>query len=138
MPLTAEAAIPDALFRHLDTLTLSPALPIAWPGKPFTPPAGAYLELTFLPNTNRNLFLGNSDPTQHVGLLQVTVVGAPKEQVVALNDIAGRIVAHFAKGTTVEKDGVRVRITAKPSVAPPLLDDGRKRVPVSIPYQAFA
>jgi len=31
--------------------TFTPAIPVAYPGVPFTPPAGTYLEAIFIPNT---------------------------------------------------------------------------------------
>lgn len=138
MATTVEGKIADALLAHIGTLTLSPALPVAYPNVPFSPPSGTYLEAAFLPNTNTNLFIGNSDPTQHQGLLQVTVIYKPANGIVKPNDIAGAIVAHFAKGTRLTSGGVTVRVYDKPSVAAPLQDADHLRIPVTVRYRGFA
>ncbi|WP_019170668.1 DUF4128 domain-containing protein [Pseudaminobacter salicylatoxidans] len=135
---TVESIIPGLLMARLAELVLSPPLPVAWPDVPFTPPAGSYIEATFMPNTNVNLFVGNDATTQHQGILQVTVVSKAGGGIVAPMEIAGQVVAHFAKGIRVSGQGVTVRVSAKPSVARPLQDADRIRVPVTILYDCFA
>lgn len=134
---TVESIIPSILFTHMATLVLSPPLPIAYSDAAFTPPATAYLQVDFIPNTNVDQFLSDDGTVQHRGLLQVTVVHPVNIGVIKPNEIAGLIVQHFAKGTKLYRDGVKVRIYAKPSVAPPLQEPDRLRVPVVISYQAF-
>jgi hypothetical protein len=138
MAATVEATIPDLLLAHLGALVLSPALPIAWPNLSFTPPPGEYLEATFMPNTNVNLFVGNDATTQHQGLLQVTVVAKSGLGIVGPNDIAGQIVEHFAKGTRIDGQGFVLSIDEKPSVAPSIQEADRIRVPVTVRWYAFA
>lgn len=137
MAATVEATIPDLLLTHLGALVFSPAMPIAWPNLSFTPPAGEYLEVTFMPNTNVNQFIGNNSKTQHQGLLQVTVVSKSGIGIVGPNEVAGKIVEHFAKGTKIIADGVKVKIDRKPTVAAPMQDADRVRVPVTIRYISF-
>ena len=62
-----------ALRARVSSLSLSPALPVAWPDLTFEKPAGGYLRVTWLPNTAQRLFVGSADPSQRPGLLQLDV-----------------------------------------------------------------
>lgn len=135
---TVEGKIADALLARLGTLTLSPALPVAWPNVPFSPPAGTYLEAAFLPNRTENLFMSNTDPDMFQGLLQVTVIYKAANGIVRPNDIAGAIVTHFAKGSRIRSQGITIMIEDRPSVAGPIQDDTHIRLPVTVRYRCFA
>lgn len=137
MAATPEGEIPNLLMARLAALTLSPALPVAWEGRDYTPPAGTYLSARYLPNTNQEPFVGNTDPARHLGIFQVTVNVLPDGGIIAPSDIAGAIVDHFAKGTKLSANGVTVHVYEKPSVGSALQDPERIRVPVSIRYQSF-
>lgn len=136
MPLSAEAAIADALNRHLAGLVLSPVLPVAWPGLPFNPPAEGYLEATFLPNRSTSLAVTRGS-VRHIGFYQVTVVALAASGIVKALDLAGVVIDWFGKDTRLDQDGIRLRIMEQPWTAPPLQDPDRLRIPVSIPYVAF-
>ncbi len=133
--MTIESTIPDLLFKHLDIL--SGTMKIAYPNVPFEPPDDAYLEARYLPNTNRNFLIGVDDPTQHLGLLQVTVVGQSNIGEIEVLKRAGQVVEHFKKGTRLQEDDVIVDIYSKPSIAPAMQDGNRYRVPVTIQYQCM-
>lgn len=134
---TVESTIPSILFARVAELALTPALPVSFPDIPFTPPASAYLEVRHLPNGNVNLFVGDDAPIQYRGILQITIVYPSGKGIVAPNEVAGKLVDHFKKGTILRSSGVRLRIYEQPSVAAAVQDTERVRVPVSILYQVF-
>ena len=133
--MNLESIIPELLFQHV--AALGNDTPVAYPNVPFEPPEGTYLEVRYLPNTNRNFLIGSDDPTHHIGLLQVTVVSPSNVGAIEPQEMAGNVVQHFKKGTRLQKDDVIVEVYSKPSVAPSLQDGNRYRVPVSIQYQCF-
>lgn len=135
---TVESTIPSVLFARVAELALTPALPVSYPDIPFIPPANAYLEVRHLPNSNINRFIGNADDTQYRGLLQITVVYPSGKGIVAPNEVAGKIVDHFKKGTVLRSGATTVRVYEKPSVAPSSQDTDRVHVPVTIKYNCFA
>lgn len=136
---TTEGKIADALLRKLAALTFSPAIRVAYPNIPFTPNGTeAYLEAALIPNENTRVCIGHDDPVQRQGLLQVTVVAPSAGGVIAPMDIAGAVVAHFASGTRIDAGtGIDLEISEQPSVTQ-FRDESALRVPVTIPYRAFA
>lgn len=135
---TKEGKIADALLRKLAALTFSPAIPVSWPNVPFAPTGSTYLEAALIPNENTRVCIGHDDPVQRQGLLQVTVVAPNAGGVIAPMDIAGAVVAHFASGTRIDAGtGIDLEISEQPSVTQ-FRDESALRVPVTIPYRAFA
>lgn len=138
MSTTPEAIIQDLLLGHLATLVLSPAWPVDFPDTDFKPPShGRWLEARLLRNTNGNLFLGNDDEARHLGLLQVAVMSPLKRGSPFALDIAGSVVAHFAKGTRLFAETFAVRVYEKPSVAQTFRDGAHLRTPVTVRWQAL-
>ncbi|QHJ77689.1 MAG: hypothetical protein [Bacteriophage sp.] len=139
--MTLEPTILDLLFQHTkafnDTTPAKDKIPIAFPNVKFKPPDGNYLEVRYLPNSNRNFLIGNDDPTQHIGILQITVITPLNVGQIKPYDIAGELVEHFKKGTQLQRDDVIVTVYSKPSIAPAIIDNDRFRVPVSIQYQCI-
>lgn len=135
---TVESTIPSVLFARVAELALTSVLPVSYPDIPFTPPASAYLEVRHLPNSNVNLFVGDDAPIQYRGLLQITVVYPSGKGIVAPNEVAGKLVDHFKKGTVLRSGATKVRVYEKPSVAPSSQDTDRVRIPVTIKYNCFA
>ncbi|WP_166648499.1 DUF4128 domain-containing protein [Phyllobacterium brassicacearum] len=134
---TIEGRIPEALLAHMAALVLSPALPVAYPDIAFTPPAGPYLRVYFIPNGTERLFIGNGEPNLHQGILQVTVVFPAGKGAVKPNDVAGAIANHFGEGTKLAITGGFVRIDKRPSIAPAMQDTDRIQIPVSINWIAY-
>ncbi|MBB6306220.1 DUF4128 domain-containing protein [Xanthobacter tagetidis] len=137
MSARPEATIVDLLSAKLAALVFSPAIPIAWPHVPFTPPASPRLWLEAWPmfNTTGNLFLGNGDPSLHLGIMQVTVVSPLGEGATPALGIAEQVAAHFAKGTRLQSEDVDLRIYEKPSISTPFKDEGDLRTAVSIRWR---
>lgn len=142
MPLTVDAAIPSALFAHVTAFAeaQSPAIAVSFPGIEFSPVDGEpYLQAQHLPNRTQNVFIGNQAPSQHVGLLQVSVMWpADNQGEIPAKDLAGALLQHFSKGTVLFIDGVNVRIEQKGWISPGLDEPDRLRVPCTIPYVCVA
>lgn len=134
---TPEGEIPALLMGWLSGLTMTPALQIEWPDLPFTAPSGMYLRVDYLPNMNAREYLSDADPTRHMGLFQVTVVGVAGRGIVQPTDVAGKIVARFQSGTILRGSLAQVHITQKPDVGPAIVESNRTRVPVTVRWQAF-
>lgn len=112
MPIVGKLArIEDALLERLADLTLSPAVPVAWPNIVYSPTVGQpYLEPTFLPNKTDYAGIGQSAPRRHFGLFSISVMGALNLGSAAASEIADSIIEHFAPPLSLDADGLDVRI----------------------------
>lgn len=136
-----ETSIWLALRARVETLVLSPAIPIIWPGEGTSIPTGNSIEVTHFPNRTNRLFI-NSGKHQYQGILQLgllTVPGPAHHETVA-REIAGTIAAHFPADLRLAYSSISVRITKRPDVSRGLRDTERSRwlTPVSIYYECFA
>jgi hypothetical protein len=145
MATGVEANIMSALLDHLDTLVFSPALEIARPGikYPADGPDGKelpkppnYLRASFIPNRTETLSVGKGKQ-MHQGILQVSVYWKVGAGYVKPLDVADRIIRHFAKGTRLVFNDVKVKVDRKPWVSGPLQEPDRVQFPVTIPYRSF-
>lgn len=129
------ALIADALFAHAAELETNLSMPIAWPEVEFEPPAdGKYLSVQFF--TNRLAWEGVSDGRQDQGLLQVDVVWPKNGGLIAPNQLAAQVEAHFPKGLRLSSGSARVKISREPWTASPLVEDDLVRIPVTISWTA--
>lgn len=140
MATGTEASILTAMLSHLGTLTLSPAMAVAYPGVNF-PPAGQtkpdnYLSVTFLPNRTDTLSIGNGHQ-RHQGILQVSVIWKSGNGIVKPLEVADAIIRHFDKGTRLRSGAVVIQIDRKPWAAGPLQEQDRVQIPITIPYTSF-
>lgn len=141
MATGTDATILAALLDHLGALAFTPALQIAMPGIDF-PAAGQakpdnYLQASILPNDTTNSEIG-AGQEQHRGILQVSVYWKKGVGHIKPLEAASHIINHFAKGTTLHKDGLKIVIDRKPFAASPLQETDRVQVPVSIRYHTFS
>jgi len=134
---TIETSIWLALKARVQSLVLSPALPVAYPNESFDAPLSGYLRVTWIPNINRRLFLRCSDPHQRLSLLQVDVFGRRNENVAIAMEIAGKVAAHFPADLRLSAHGVTARVTKAPEVAQPIPGDTHVQVPVTISIEAI-
>jgi hypothetical protein len=127
------ADIATTLLARCSTLAVgSPALPIAYPDVPFTPPdSGKYLEVSIF--YNRPAWEGLKAGRMDQGILQVTVVGPKGQGIPALMRLASDVMDHFPKALALANG---VRIAGQPYASSPLLDAADSRVPVTIPWVA--
>lgn len=136
---TTEGKIAEALFGRVASLSFSPAIPVAYPEKPFTPPKKAtWIEATLFDLPAVALALADDGTNSLTGLLQVTVCADQGKGDAYSRDIAGQIVAHFARGTRMTAGGILVRVSGPPSMASRYADPPWSRLPVTIRFQAFA
>lgn len=135
---TIEASIQAALFARAASLVLVPAMPVSWPNLSFTPPASKkYLRVSHLPNTTDRLFVGDTDPHQHQGILQIMVCWPLNAGETAPREIAGLIANHFPAGLLLHSGGVKVKITKRANIASALITTTELQIPISVSYQAF-
>jgi hypothetical protein len=139
---TIEASTWLALRTRIEALVTTPALPVLWPGESTELPAAPCIEVTFLPNTVNRLFLKGSSPHQRPGILQIsllTIPGAPQHEAQA-QQLAGTIAVWFPADLILFYGGIKVRITAGPTVSGGYRDDSRSRwvTPVTIKFEVLA
>ncbi|WP_404927153.1 DUF4128 domain-containing protein [Mesorhizobium sp. ORM16] len=127
-----------ALKGRVQTLTLSPVLPIAWPNEDFVKPITGYLRVTHVPNINRRLFIGSTDPHQRIGLLQIDVFAKKNQDASVAAEIAGRVAAWFPTDLQMTYGSISLRVTKAPDVAQPIADDTHWQTPVTVSFEAFA
>jgi hypothetical protein len=137
---STEALIQDTLFWHLGLLSLSPPLPVAYDGVPFTPSAGTpYLRGSFHAQPVRRLFTDTGAECDRTGFLQVSVFVAPGDLAdVAARDIGAKVLDHFSEDRTIQRGaGPRVRPTRRGDVNPGYADRGWWHVPCSVYWQCL-
>lgn len=138
MASTKEGHIEQALFLRVKSLSLSPATPIAWPNKSFTPPPSAgYLRVTHIPNINTRPFLESDAPHQRLGILQIDVFKPKNRGTAVATDAAGAIAAHFPADLEMKSGTVTVSVSKTPDVRQALPDDAHWMVPVIIRYESY-
>lgn len=140
--MTPEAAIVNVILSHLEELTFSPDdIDKVGPNVSYDPAfSDPYIQSQLLPNTTGRPFLGLESSDEFLGLLQVTVVYKAARGIIDPTELAGLVIGHFPKGTSLRSEDppLTVRITGRGSIAPnPIQDADRFRLPVTIPYQAF-
>lgn len=133
-----ETSIWQALKARVQTLVLSPALPVAWPNESFTKPLTGYLRVTHVPNLNRRLHIRSEDPHQRLGLLQVDVFMPKNQNVAVALEVAGKVAAQFPTDDWLTYGNAAVRVTSAPTVAQPMDDDTHVMIPITVPYECFA
>jgi hypothetical protein len=135
---TIEEKIEAALFARVASLDLTPALLVAWPNVPFTPPATAYLQVLHFPNRNTRIFLNGSDPHYRQGILQLTVAAPLNAGTVTATGLVGDIAEHFPADLALYSAGIKIKIQAAPRVWPADKTDAWWNVQVDVPYECFA
>lgn len=140
MSVTGKTArIFEALNYRLSTLTLSPTRRVAWPNLSFVPVVGEiYLKPAHLPVRADYAAVGTV-MRRHTGLYQVSVFGPVNVTPVTQDEIVDLIVEHFA-AQTITRNSQTVRIgrvdgeSSVPTVAPELIEEGWRQVPITIPW----
>lgn len=132
--------------------SLPGSFPVLWTDDaPASPPVASgqpvpYVEAHHEPNRTVRHFIGSSDPHERPGLLLLTLcwpltkvgTGSGKTHKDAIREIAGQIASHFQADLPMDFEGVRVRVTAAPSVLGAYRDDAYLRTQVRVTYTCFA
>lgn len=134
-----DARIADALLWHLSQIDLTPARPLAWPGKSFSPVVGTpYLFATYMPNATTSTGLAFNAPRDFRGLFQVSVFWPAGRGIVYPLELAGSVAAHFKMGTRIMRSGLKVELNQPPEVAPPIEQPDWLQVPVTVRWRCVA
>lgn len=124
-------SILTACLQRLETLGISPELPIAWPGINFTQPdTGMWLEAKLFPNEPMNYSMDNDGCHAARGFFQVIVGYRPGVGQINPSLIADAVIAHFSKGTPLGP----VRVVKSPWQSPEITEGSFLMIPVTIPY----
>lgn len=135
--MATETDIMAALFARVAAFSLTPALPVAYPNVPFTPPAAQrYLEVKFVPNINTRF--GVSTTHQMLGLLQLNIHGKKGTGEAGVRADAAAIVEHFPADLELSNAATKVRITARPEARDMIVDDASVFIPVMVAWETFA
>jgi hypothetical protein len=138
MLMAIETDLRTALNTHLSGLTLTPAHPIAWENKAFTPPASnRWLAAFMIPASARPKTLSYEGLIEHRGIYQISVFGPLESGVVQQDEIAAAVRSHFKRGTRLYDGAARIEITSA-IVNQGLKDGSRWQVPVTVNFRAFA
>lgn len=146
--LGTEAQIRDALLSRLESLSLSPPLPVAWPDTPFTKPISGdtppkplpYLEAFYDGSSATPVTIAHDGLNRYLGLLLITVCYPQGAGIIKPGNIAGAVAQHFKRGIKMSSGDTTVQIIVPPLVAGTYRDpDGPyTRTIVTIRYQALA
>lgn len=128
----------SVLCARLKSLSLTPALPVAWPDVHFVPPSDQkFLEALFFVNPTES----EIGYTHESGIFQVNVFWPTGLGRVAPLAIAEQVKAHFAKGTSLSEN---VRLDRAPWIGSAISSNERNQtspykgnytiIPVSIPW----
>jgi hypothetical protein len=132
------AAIGAALKARLGTFAFTPAVPIAWPNKDFTPPTGAearYLRVDFVRAPNERLTIKGRH--RRSGSVVVTVASRANNGSGEGDGLADAVATHFPVDLILQAGTERLRITAEPSIRDGFLDGAFWRTPVIIPWEVI-
>lgn len=114
---------------------LSPAPTIAWDnGSPFTPPAGNYVRVYYLPATLAGKSLSGKEWTP--GVYQISIVTDRGQG--AVPALVDTVKAWFPAGLYLRKSGGGGFLRVRRTTMGPTLDEGDRRViPLSITFDAY-
>ncbi|PSJ60992.1 hypothetical protein C7I85_11935 [Mesorhizobium soli] len=144
---TVQSSIEAALFARVNTLVLSPALPIAWPNFAFPgvdaqgrekPKPASYLRVMHMPNAAYRLCIGSGSPHQRQGLLQLDVFQPLNKGATAATELAETVAEHFPTDLKLRSGTVTLRVTKFPDIAQAFSDSTHWQVPVTVAYECFA
>lgn len=131
--------IETGLFARVDSMVLTPVMPIAWPNRTTDKPSGReYIEVLHFPNIpiDRDW---NNDATVFVGVLQMNVnFGVDYGTVYGARIVDQIVNTYWSKTTQFTSGSASFLIYATPRVGSPIQDGDRCYLPVSVLYQATA
>ena len=91
---------------------LSPAVPVAWPNKKFSPPAGAWLAVHYLPSNTSSETLGEGGEDELPAIIQLDVSIPTNTGDKIQNDILTAFEAYFIPGTSFTFSGQTIKFLA--------------------------
>lgn len=137
--MAIETDIMAALFVRAGSFAASPALPVAWPNLPFTPPSDQrYLRVQFVPNMASRVLIDSDGAHRRIGLLQISVYWTKGVNIAGPMAVAAAIAAHFPCDTKLRSGAATVRITKTPDVRDLIVEAAAVQIPVMIDWECFA
>jgi len=130
------AEIGAALKARVASLVFSPAIPVAWPGRDYTPTGIRFLAVQIEGLPNQRLTIGGT--SRITGFVSVNVAIPAGKGTGEADSIADAVAAHFPVDLRETLPSATLRITETPSVRGGYRDGAYWRVPVIIPFEAFA
>ena len=112
---------------------------VANPNVTFTPQLGVpYLKVSVLPNMADATGIEFGSDINHVGLAQISVFWPVGQGEVQPKQVAAQVVAWFARGTVIQRNGLSVRVEEQPALKPGLSETDWYQVPIMISWRCLA
>jgi len=132
-----------ALRAKVETLVLTPALPVLWLSEDVTLPAGNCLEISYQPNRPDRLLLKGSAPHERLGILQLgllTPYASTSHRETVIREIAGDVADHFVVDEALTYLDITVKVYEAPEVAQTFKDEARQRLvtPIIVRWRCYA
>lgn len=135
---SVETAIWLALRSRIATLSLSPALPIAWPASTYAPTSGtAFLAVDHVTFAPERVLIGKGEH-ERTGMLSLSHVAPLGQDAAVYVETAGKIAAHFPEDLQMKYGDVCVRVVSKPHVMDGYRDGAWFRTPINIRWRTSA
>ncbi|GAA4169097.1 phage tail terminator-like protein [Shinella granuli] len=128
-----------ALKARIQSLTLSPALPVVWP-KGVAPASGKYLRADWVLNRVQRRAVSSDGAQIRPGILQLSIFSpiSPSEAAEVDMELAGQIAEHFPTDHRMTFGGVSVRVQRAPSISQAYRTDAYWITPVSVFVETLA
>jgi hypothetical protein len=134
-----ETDIFAALMGRIASFIATPAMPVAYPNVPFTPPANQrYLRVQFVPNVANRALIDSDGPHQHQGLLQVSVMWSKGQGESGARGVAAAVADHFPCDLKLAAGSNVVRITKRPDARDVIVEEAAIQIPVMVSWEAWA
>lgn len=124
-----------AIKARIEALTFSPAIPVAWPNKDFTPTGDRFMQVAIVPAPVQRMTLDALH--RRAGSIVITVASKPNNGSGEGDGLADAVAAHFPADLRLPAGSGVVRITATPSIREGFKDGGFWRTPVVIPFEVL-
>lgn len=138
MATSIQGRINALLFGRLNSIILSPALPVAWKDMPFAPPATAYLIAHVATNQPRDDFRTAGEPALHRGIFSVALMYPKGGGMSAPTDVAWEIASYFPRGLHLWDGDLKVTISKTPHLPGAIIEETRTRHPVIINWMSYS
>jgi hypothetical protein len=135
MPGT-ETSIWLAIKARILSLPILP-MPIAWPASPYSPDGTEYLSVGEANADPLRILIGSGAHDRR-GSIIIGLVSPLGQLSEVYREKAAQIAAHFPEDLHLAHGDVTVRIPSRPTVQAGYRDEPYWRVPVVIPWRAFA
>lgn len=124
-----------AIKARIEALTFTPAIPVAWPNKDYTPTGERFLQVAIVPAPAQRMTLDALH--RRAGSVVITVASRPNNGSGEGDGLADAVAAHFPADLKLTAGSGAVRITAAPSIREGFRDGGFWRTPVVIPFEVL-